>query len=187
MSTSSEQIALRLSRGFGLMCVFGIAWSNAFFRVGLAGLIVASLFSGVYRDHGRRCLRQPVAWLALGFFAMVLAGTVLAGHPAEMAFYDVEHYRKLLMIPVFAVVFQSAREHRQLLLAYGLGVVVLMLRPCSTVLESSARWGSTSPSIATRRTTPRSMACRTWSTGECKSCMAFMSTCCWRWPRSAPF
>ena len=139
MSTSSEQIALRLSRWFGLMCVFGIAWSNAFFRVGLAGLIVASLFSGVYRDHARRCLRQPIAWLAVGFFVMVLAGAVLAGHPAEMAFYDVEHYRKLLMVPVFALVFQGAREHRRLLLAYGLGVVVLML---PTLLDGFGIFGA---------------------------------------------
>lgn len=127
MSTSSEQVALKLSRWFGLMCVFGIAWSNAFFRVGLAGLLVSSLFSGVYRKHARACLRQPLTWLALGFFLMVLASALIAGHPAEMAFYDVEHYRKLLMIPVFALVFQSLREHRQLLLAYGLGVLVLML------------------------------------------------------------
>jgi len=116
------------------MCVFGIAWSNAFFRVGLAGLIVASLFSGVYRDHGRQCLRQPLAWLALGFFLMVLASAMLAGQPTEMAFYDVEHYRKLLLIPVFAVVFRSSREHRQLLIAYGLGVFVLML---PTLLDGS--------------------------------------------------
>jgi O-antigen ligase len=127
MSTSSEQIALRLSRWFGLMCVFGIAWSNAFFRVGLAGLLVSSLFSGVYRHHARSCLRQPLTWLALGFFLMVLASALVAGHPAEMAFYDVEHYRKLLLIPVFAVVFPSAREHRRLLIAYGLGTIVLML------------------------------------------------------------
>ena len=127
MSTSSEQIALKLSRWFGLMCVFGIAWSNAFFRVGLAGLLVSSLFSGVYRDHARACLRQPLTWLALGFFLMVLASALIAGHPAEMAFYDVEHYRKLLLIPVFAVVFPGVREHRQLLIAYGLGTFVLML------------------------------------------------------------
>lgn len=109
------------------MCVFGIAWSNAFFRVGLAGLLVSSLFSGAYRDHARSCLRQPLTWLALGFFLMVLASALIAGHPAEMAFYDVEHYRKLLLIPIFAVVFPNAREHRQLLVAYGLGVFVLML------------------------------------------------------------
>lgn len=127
MSISSEQIAFRLSRWFGLMCVFGIAWSNAFFRVGLAGLIVFSLFSGVYRHHARACLRQPLTWLALGFFLMVLASALIAGHPTEMAFYDVAHYRKLLLIPVFAVVFPGAREHRQLLIAYGLGVFVLML------------------------------------------------------------
>jgi O-antigen ligase len=127
MSTSSEHIALRLSRWFGLMCVFGIAWSNAFFRVGLAGLLVASLFSGVYRVHARSCLRQPLTWLALGFFLLVLASAPLAGHPPEMAYYDVEHYRKLLLIPVFAVVFQGAREHRRLLVAYGAGVFVLML------------------------------------------------------------
>ncbi|MGH8738724.1 MAG: hypothetical protein ACREVC_15305, partial [Burkholderiales bacterium] len=114
-----------MSRWFGLMCVFGIAWSNAFFRVGLAGLLVSSLFSGVYREHARACLRQPLTWLALGFFLMVLASALIAGHPAEMAFYDVEHYRKLLLIPVFAVVFPSVREHRQLLIAYGLGTLVL--------------------------------------------------------------
>jgi O-antigen ligase len=127
MSTSSEQVAHRLSRWFGLMCVFGIAWSNAFFRVGLAGLIISSLFSGVYRRHGLQCLRQPLTWLPLGFFLMVALGVLVGGHPREMALYDVEHYRKLLMIPIFALVFQGVREHRQLLLAYGLGVLVLML------------------------------------------------------------
>ena len=109
------------------MCVFGIAWSNAFFRVGLAGLLVASLFSGVYREHARSCLRQPLTWLPLAFFLMVLASAVIDGHPAEMAFNDVEHYRKLLLIPIFAVVFPSVREHRRLLVAYGLGTIVLML------------------------------------------------------------
>jgi len=127
MSTSSEQIALKVSRWFGLMCIFGIAWSNAFFRVGLAGLLVASLFSGAYRDHARSCLRQPLTWLPLGFFLMVLVSALIDGRPTEMAFYDVEHYRKLLLIPIFAVVFPSMREHRQLLIAYGLGTVVLML------------------------------------------------------------
>ena len=127
MSTSSEQVALRVSRWFGLMCIFGIAWSNAFFRVGLAGLLVASLFSGVYRDHARSCLRQPLTWLPLAFFMMVLASALTDGRPTEMAFYDVEHYRKLLLIPIFAVVFPTVREHRQMLIAYGLGTFVLML------------------------------------------------------------
>ena len=127
MSTSSEQIALRVSSWFGLMCIFGIAWSNAFFRVGLAGLLVASLFSGVYRDHARSCLRQPLTWLPLGFFLMVLVSALIDGRPAEMAFYDVEHYRKLLLIPIFAVVFPTVREHRRMLIAYGLGTFVLML------------------------------------------------------------
>jgi O-antigen ligase len=139
MSQSSEHVAGRLSHWFGLMCVFGIAWSNAFFRVGLAGLIVSSLFSGVYRRHGPQCLRQPLAWLAVGFFLMVAASALIGGHPAEMALYDVEHYRKLLMIPVFALVFQGAREHRQLLLAYGLGVFVLML---PTLLDGFGIFGA---------------------------------------------
>lgn len=127
MSTSSEQVALKLSRWFGLMCIFGIAWSNAFFRVGLAGLLVSSLFSGVYRVRAPQCLREPLTWLALGFVLMVLVSALTTGHPAEMAFYDVKHYRKLLLIPIFAVVFPSIREHRQMLIAYGIGTFVLML------------------------------------------------------------
>ena len=109
------------------MCVFGIAWSNAFFRVGLAGMLVASLFSGVYRAHARACLREPLTWLPLGFFLMVLVGALIDGRPTEMAFYDVEHYRKLLLIPIFAVVFPTLHEHRKVLIAYGLGTFVLML------------------------------------------------------------
>ena len=121
------------------MCVFGIAWSNAFFRVGLAGLLVASLFSGVYRDHARSCLRQPLTWLPLGFFLMVLVSALIDGRPTEMAFYDVEHYRKLLVIPIFAVVFPNLRDHRRLMLAYGLGVFVLML---PTLLDGFGIFGA---------------------------------------------
>jgi O-antigen ligase len=116
-----------LSRCAGLACAFGIPWSNAFFRVGLTGVLIALPFSGNLLQRARQCLREPIAQLALVLFLLIFASACLARQPHEMAMYDLGHYRKLLLIPIFAIVFEESNDQRRFLAAYCAGVFVLMV------------------------------------------------------------
>lgn len=119
---------------FGLVMVFGLPWSHAFFNIGLVGLLACVLAApSRYKDLVTAC-REPVALLAVLLFACIAIGLAYTAAPAELAVHDIGKYRKLLLIPILLMVYRDMAWARKLVIAYACGVVILLI---PTVLDGT--------------------------------------------------
>lgn len=112
---------------FGLVMFFGLPWSHAFFYIGLVGMLACLLASTTrYRELITTC-KENIALLAVLLFAFIAVGLLYTHAPMELAIHDVKKYRKLLLIPVFLMVYRDLKWAKRLVIAYGSGVFVLLL------------------------------------------------------------
>ena len=111
----------------GLLCAFGIPWSNAFFNVGFYCMVLFFILSFSYVACWKKVLSEPIVILGLSLFFLVLLGTLFTDSSPELARYDLVHYRKLLAIPLMVALFRTQQHKAQLFISYCLGVVILML------------------------------------------------------------
>lgn len=112
---------------FGLVMIFGLPWSHAFFYIGLVGMLFCLLASPAhYKDLVAAC-RENIAILAVLLFVYIAAGLLYTHAPMEFAVFDVKKYRKLLLIPVFLMIYRDIKWANRLVVAYGCGVLSLML------------------------------------------------------------
>ncbi|MBT9506888.1 O-antigen ligase family protein [Rhodoferax sp.] len=112
---------------FGLVMIFGLPWSHAFFYIGFVGLLGCALASTAYYRTFFLACRQNTGLLALLLFAYIALGLLYTSAPLDMAMFDVKKYRKLLIIPVFMMVYRDVKWAKRLMIAYGFGVLSLML------------------------------------------------------------
>lgn len=122
-----SSVAYPLAGWFGLVMVFGLPWSHAFFYIGLVGLLFCLAVSTTHYKELLTAGREHIAVLALLLFAYIAAGLIYTHAPLELALFDVKKYRKLLLIPVFLMVYRDIKWAKRLVLAYSLGISVLML------------------------------------------------------------
>lgn len=114
-------------RWFGLVMIFGLPWSHAFFYIGLVGMLACLLAStSRYRELITAC-QENIALLAVLLFAFIAVGLLYTHAPMELAIHDVKKYRKLLLIPVFLMVYRDLKWASRLVTAYGCGVFILLL------------------------------------------------------------
>lgn len=112
---------------FGLVMLFGIPWSHAFFYIGLVGMLACLLVSPFhYRQFIDAC-RENISLLAILLFAYIAVGLLYTHAPMELAVHDVKKYRKLLLIPVFLMIYRDGKWARRMVAAYSCGVLILML------------------------------------------------------------
>lgn len=114
--------------------VFGLPWSHAFFNIGLVGFLFCLLASTSRYKELLSTGKQPIAFLALLLFVYLAAGLIYSHAPLDLGIFDINKYRKLLLIPLFLAVFRDLESAKKLVLAYSLGVLSLML---PTLLEGS--------------------------------------------------
>jgi len=109
------------------LLAFGIPWSNAFFNLGVYGLLACFVLSGVWW-RPRQWARLPVlvALSALLFAAVLLGLLYTQAEPSE-AWADVGHYRKLLAVGLLIWALNAPAKRRAAMVAYAAGVVALML------------------------------------------------------------
>ena len=118
----------------GLVMIFGLPWSHAFFYIGLVGMLFFLAVSAThYKDLLREC-KENVALLALVLFLFIAAGMLYTQASVEHAVFDVKKYRKLLLIPVFLLLYRDMIWARRLVIAYSCGVLILIL---PTVLDGT--------------------------------------------------
>lgn len=116
-----------LSRWMALMCAFGIPWSNGFFNFGFYLMMIFFTLSIRNYPNWKETLKTPAAIVALSLFTFILIKTCFSIAPWKIGAYDLIHYRKLLVIPVFLILFTSIEQKKSLIISYCLGVIVLML------------------------------------------------------------
>ena len=116
-----------LSRWMALMCAFGIPWSNGFFNFGFYLMMIFFTLSIRNYSHLKETLKTPAVIVALSLFTFILIKTCFSIAPWEIGAYDLIHYRKLLVIPFFLILFTSIEQKKSLIISYCLGVIVLML------------------------------------------------------------
>lgn len=111
---------------FGLVMIFGLPWSHAFFYIGLVGFLFCLLVSTTRYKELLIASKEPIALLALLLFVYIAAGLLYSHAPYDLGIFDVKKYRKLLLIPLFLAVFRDIRCAKKMVLAYSLGVLSLM-------------------------------------------------------------
>lgn len=112
---------------FGLIMVFGVPWSHAFFYIGLVGMLACLLASPAYYRLLITVCRENIALLAVLLFAYIAMGLLYTHAPMDLAIHDVKKYRKLLLIPVFLMLYRDSKWAFRLVVAYGCGALVLMM------------------------------------------------------------
>lgn len=115
------------SRRMALLCAFGIPWANGFFNWGFYLMMICFLLGIGSQTRWREVLTSPVVIIALLMFGWILLRTLTAPLGWDLARPDLLNYRKLLAIPVLVTLFPTTEHKRQLVIAYCLGVAVLML------------------------------------------------------------
>ncbi len=129
---------MQISRLMALFCVYGIAWSNACFNIGLYLMMfffaITLFFETIetqqppwQNSRWKITLKTPAVIIALSLFTLISTETIFTSSSSELAKYDFMHYRKLLAIPVFIYLFDSEEHQKQLLISYCLGAATLML------------------------------------------------------------
>ena len=120
---------------FGLIMFFGLPWSHAFFYIGLVGMLACLLAAPAqYKALVTVVCRENVALLAVLLFVYIAAGLLYTHAPMDLAVHDVKKYRKLLLIPVFFLLYRDIKWAKRLVLAYSCGVLILMT---PTVLDGT--------------------------------------------------
>jgi O-antigen ligase len=119
--------AAQLSQKAGLLCAFGIPWSAAMFRIGLALAVSGFVFSGGLRRVEGAWRDNKAALAGFVLFLLIGASSLWTPAPWPLAQDDFWHYSKLAALAVFPAIFTTDRLKRQLLVAYCAGVIVLML------------------------------------------------------------
>jgi O-antigen ligase len=112
---------------FGLVMVFGVPWSHASFYIGLVGMLACLLASPAYYRLLITVCRENTALLAILLFAYIAVGLLYTHAPMDLAIHDVKKYRKLLLIPVFLMLYRDSKWAFRLVTAYGCGALVLMM------------------------------------------------------------
>ncbi|MGC1173327.1 O-antigen ligase family protein [Polaromonas sp.] len=112
---------------FGLIMVFGVPWSHAFFYIGLVGMLACLLASPTYYRLLITVCQENIALLAILLFAYIAMGLLYTHAPMDLAIHDVKKYRKLLLIPVFLMLYRDSKWAYRLVVAYGCGALVLMM------------------------------------------------------------
>ncbi|HSH98061.1 MAG: O-antigen ligase family protein [Methylophilaceae bacterium] len=130
---------LELSRWMGLLCAFGIPWSNACFNIGFYCMLIfltLSLFSKNewHINRWQTTFKTPLVIIGLSLFALISLQTLFSNSHFDLAEYDFIHYRKLLAIPLFVFLFNTTEYKKKLFISYCLGAGVLML---PTLLDGS--------------------------------------------------
>jgi O-antigen ligase len=121
-----SQRFLDISRWMALLCAFGIPWSNACFNIGFYCMLIFFILSCAFTDRWKVVLNSRSVILALSLFALISLETIFSTSDFNLAKYDFIHYRKLLAIPLFIVIFTSYEHKTQLFISYCLGCIVLM-------------------------------------------------------------
>ena len=112
---------------FGLVMMFGLPWSHAFFYIGLVGMLFCLAVSTAnYTDFLVAC-QEKISLLALSLFLFIAIGALYTHAPSDYAIFDLKKYRKLLLVPVFILLYQDLKWAKKLLAAYSLGVFCLIL------------------------------------------------------------
>ncbi len=107
--------------------VFGLPWSNAFFRIGFWGFLLCFFLSGRWREKWSVLSSVRVVWLGLALFLLAALSMTYTIAPADLAKDDVLRYAKLAAIGPLLFTFDSARKRSMVLLAFCVGCAVLML------------------------------------------------------------
>lgn len=126
-SLNLPNVFINVSRAMGLLCAFGIPWSNASFNIGFYLMLIFFAPCLLQRTFWQTTFKNSTSLLALALFLAISSQTVFSTSSANLAQFDFMHYRKLLTVPIFILLFNTTTLKKQLLLSYCLGVIVLML------------------------------------------------------------
>ena len=107
--------------------VFGLPWSHAFFYIGLVGMLFCLALSTEHYKQLVEACKHNVSLLALLLFTFVAAGMLYTDASYEYGMFDVKKYRKLLLVPVFLLLYRDLQGAKRLVVAYSLGVFFLIL------------------------------------------------------------
>ena len=116
-----------ISQWMGLMCAFGIPWSNGFFNVGFYLMVIFFALSATDYRCWKQLIKTPAVIIASSLFIFILIKTYFSITLWELGKYDLMNYRKLLAIPIFITLFSTTEQKKLLLISYCLGVIILML------------------------------------------------------------
>jgi O-antigen ligase len=117
---------LEISRWMGLLCAFGIPWSNACFNIGFYCMLIFFILSLTFVDRFRAVFTSSTVVFTLLLFILISLGTIYTQSAIDLAKYDFIHYRKLLAVPLFLAIFTTYEHKMQLFISYCLGCIVLM-------------------------------------------------------------
>ena len=135
---STRLLYARLTQaGFAFSCImaFGLPWSSAFFRIGIWGFLICFALSGHWQDKWSVISKISIVWLASALFFLALVSMSYTIAPLDLAQEDVMRYVKLLAIGPLMFTCDTPRKRRLILLAFCVGIAVLML---PTLLDGSS-------------------------------------------------
>ena len=114
--------ALAVARALAIGCMLALLVSPPLTNLFEALLVVVVAASGEIRQRLRAVVRQPLVIAALVLAAMVILAACYAEAPARTAFGAVNGWRKLLLLPIAAALFDDDSTKRRLALWF-VGVV----------------------------------------------------------------
>ncbi len=90
-------------------------------------MLACLLASPAYYRQSITACRENSALLAILLFAYIAAGLIYTSAPIDLAIHDIKKYRKLLLIPVFLMLYRDTKWAYRVVVAYGCGALILMM------------------------------------------------------------
>jgi O-antigen ligase len=116
-----------LTKWVAIALGFSIPLSTALDSILLGLLLACWLISAGYHEKWRLIRGNPVVWLALALFALLIAGLLYGDRNPGDGLRYLGKYKELLLIALLIPCFQDERTRRRGLLAFALALVLTLL------------------------------------------------------------
>ena len=123
-----------MARWFGIILIFGITWSHAFFNIGIYGLFLCIILSPSRYSELLRALNNRISLVAVILFSYIALGLLYTSASFDIALAEVMMYKKLLIIPVLIMLYKDGNWTSRVLFSYSLGAFILII---PTILDGT--------------------------------------------------
>lgn len=123
-----------MARWFGIILIFGIPWSHAFFNIGIYGLFLCLALSPSHYKDWLLALNNKISLIAVLLFTYICIGLLYTSAGLDIAIPEVKMYAKLLIIPIFIVLYKDGMWTNRIIYSYALGAFILII---PTILDGT--------------------------------------------------
>lgn len=123
-----------MAKWFGIVLIFGIPWSHAFFNIGIYGLFFCLILSPYHYKDWLQALNNKISLIAIILFAYICAGLLYTTASLDIAIPEVKMYEKLLIIPIFITLYKDGLWTNRIVYSYALGAFILII---PTILDGT--------------------------------------------------